>query len=105
MYRERVVWWGEAPERPCGKAGEPGGLMPNDVDTSKHVPSRGRVLDHGSARFQAYQCRLNRNISRFGSIIEPYGSLAPPKWNRPFALSPIRLFAMLLPYDDPSRCY
>ena len=109
------VWWGEAPEGPCGKTGEPGAILPQGVDRPRDVPSRGRALGHGSARFQAYQCLIDRIISRSGSIIGPFGSLAPPDPSpyRPIAGAPIRPrspfrairpFAMLLPYDDPSRC-
>src|SRR6516164_6347596 len=102
------------PEQPYGKTGGPGGFLPDGVATPEDTPSRDRAPNYGSARFQVYQCRLNRIITRSGSIIGPLGSLAPPALGfvspfrpfagAPFVLSPFRPFAMLLPYDDPSRC-
>jgi hypothetical protein len=55
------------------------GFFAKDVDTPKHAPSRGRVLGHGSARFQAYRAYRTKILNGSGQIVRTFGSLAPPK--------------------------
>jgi len=91
-------WWGEAPKRPYRNTGVLDDFLPNGVATPKDAPSRGGALHPGSARFPAYWLLcVNRNISRFGPIIGPFGSLAPPKvepW--PSAITRLGAFSGLL---------